>query len=44
VVVTPRDDFTDLLDLYPALARGVVRVLVRRLRAATEESAVLDPS
>ena len=44
VVVTPRDDFADLLDLYPALARGVVTVLVRRLRAANEESAVLDPS
>jgi ATP/ADP translocase len=31
-----RDDFQDLLDLNPALARGVIRVLVQRLRVATE--------
>lgn len=31
-----RDDFQDLLDLHPALARGVIRVLTQRLRVATE--------
>ncbi len=31
-----RDDFQDLLDLNPALARGVIRVLTQRLRVATE--------
>lgn len=30
-----RDDFQDLFDLYPSLARVVMRVLVQRLRAAT---------
>ncbi len=32
-----RDDFQDLLDLHPALAKGVIRVLTRRLREANEE-------
>ena len=31
-----RDDFQDLLDLHPALARGIIRVLTQRLRVATE--------
>ena len=31
-----RDDFQDLLDMHPALARGVIRVLTQRLRVATE--------
>lgn len=31
-----RDDFQDLLDLHPALARGVIRVLTQRLRAAND--------
>lgn len=34
-----RDDFQDLLDLHPALARGVIRVLTQRLRVATEQVA-----
>ena len=32
-----RDDFQDLLDLHPALAKGVIRVLTHRLREANEE-------
>ena len=28
-----REDFQDLLELYPALAKGVIRVLVGRVRA-----------
>ncbi len=28
-----REDFQDLLDLYPALAKGVIKVLVQRVRA-----------
>jgi len=31
-----RDDFQDLLDLHPALARGVIRMLTKRLRVANE--------
>jgi hypothetical protein len=31
-----RDDFQDLLDLHPPLARGIIAVLTRRLRAANE--------
>jgi HEAT repeat protein len=31
-----RDDFQDLLDLHPTLARGVIRVLTKRLRMANE--------
>ncbi len=31
-----RDDFQDLLDLHPVMARGVIRVLTQRLRNATE--------
>ena len=31
-----RQDFQDLLDLHPALAKGVIRVLTSRLRDATE--------
>jgi len=34
-----RDDFQDLLDMHPALARGVIRVLTQRLRVATEHVA-----
>ncbi|MBM4345451.1 MAG: cyclic nucleotide-binding domain-containing protein [Deltaproteobacteria bacterium] len=34
-----RDDFQDLLDMHPALARGVIRVLTQRLRVATEQKA-----
>jgi hypothetical protein len=34
-----RDDFQDLLDMHPALARGVIRVLTQRLRHATEQAA-----
>ena len=34
-----RDDFQDLLDMHPALARGVIRVLTQRLRVATEQQA-----
>lgn len=34
-----RDDFQDLLDMHPALARGVIRVLTQRLRHATEQVA-----
>ena len=29
-----RDDFQDLLELYPTLAKGVIRVLVGRVRAS----------
>lgn len=36
LLVIARDDFQDLLDLHPALARGVIRVLTQRLRVATE--------
>ena len=32
-----RDDFQDLLDMHPALARGIIRVLTQRLRHATEQ-------
>ncbi|MCO4763025.1 MAG: cyclic nucleotide-binding domain-containing protein [Myxococcales bacterium] len=32
-----RDDFQDLLDLHPALAKGVIRVLTARLRDATDQ-------
>jgi HEAT repeat protein len=32
-----RDDFQDLLDTHPALARGVIRVLTQKLRTATEQ-------
>ena len=38
-----RDDFQDLLDLHPALARGVIRVLTQRLRAANEHAAEAKP-
>ena len=31
------DDFQDLLDLHPALAKGVIRVLTARLRDATDQ-------
>jgi len=31
-----RQDFQDLLDLHPALAKGVIQVLTARLRDATE--------
>jgi hypothetical protein len=31
-----RDDFQDLLDMHPALARGIIRVLTQRLRATNE--------
>ncbi len=34
-----RDDFQDLLDMHPALARGVIRVMTQRLRVATEHAA-----
>ncbi len=34
-----RDDFQDLLDLHPALAKGVIRVLTARLRDATDQQA-----
>ncbi len=34
-----RDDFQDLLDMHPALARGVIRVMTQRLRVATEQKA-----
>lgn len=30
-----REDFQDLLELYPALAKGVIRVLVERVRASS---------
>jgi hypothetical protein len=36
LLVLAREDFQDLLDLHPALARGVIRVLTQRLRNATE--------
>ncbi len=39
-----RDDFQDLLDLHPALARGVIRVLTQRLRAANEHAAEAKPA
>lgn len=32
-----RDDFQDLLDMHPALARGIIRVLTQRLRAAGDQ-------
>jgi len=32
-----RDDFQDLLDLHPALAKGVITVLTARLRDATDQ-------
>ena len=32
LVATARDDFNDLLELYPALARTIANVLVARLR------------
>ncbi len=31
-----RDDFQDLLDMHPALARGIIRVLTHRLRGAQD--------
>ncbi|MBI5610473.1 MAG: cyclic nucleotide-binding domain-containing protein [Deltaproteobacteria bacterium] len=31
-----RDDFQDLLDMHPALARGIIRVLTQRLRGAQD--------
>jgi ATP/ADP translocase len=31
-----RDDFQDLLDLYPALAKGIIRTLTQRLRVAND--------
>lgn len=34
-----REDFQDLLDLHPALAKGVIRVLTQRLRDATDQQA-----
>jgi CRP/FNR family transcriptional regulator, cyclic AMP receptor protein len=34
-----REDFQDLLDLHPALAKGVIRVLTHRLRDATDQQA-----
>ena len=34
LVATPREDFLDLLELYPAIARAVASVLVTRLREA----------
>ncbi len=34
-----REDFQDLLDLHPALAKGVIRVLTSRLRDATDQQA-----
>ena len=30
-----REDFLDLLDLYPALAKSVISVLIGRLRSTT---------
>lgn len=36
LLAVSRDDFNDLLDLNPALAKGVIRVLTRRLRRTTE--------
>ncbi|MSP92018.1 MAG: cyclic nucleotide-binding domain-containing protein [Myxococcales bacterium] len=38
VLVISRDDFQDLLDMHPALARGVIRVLTQRLRAQTQSA------
>jgi CRP-like cAMP-binding protein len=38
LVATARDDFNDLLDLYPALARAIAAVLAGRLREATLHS------
>lgn len=34
-----REDFQDLLDLHPALGKGVIRVLTQRLRDATDQQA-----
>lgn len=31
-----RDDFQDLLDLHPALAKGIIRTLTQRLRVAND--------
>jgi CRP-like cAMP-binding protein len=36
LVATAREDFVDLLDLYPALARAVAGVLAGRLREANK--------
>lgn len=39
-----RDDFQDLLDLHPALARGVIRVLTQRVRSANAQQTGQRPS
>lgn len=36
VLATPQEDFQELLNLYPMLARQIAEVLGQRLRAATE--------
>jgi putative Mg2+ transporter-C (MgtC) family protein len=36
LLVIARDDFQDLLELHPALARGIIRVLTHRLRIANQ--------
>ena len=39
-----RDDFQDLLDLHPALARGVIRVLTQRVRSANAQQTGQRPA
>ena len=38
VLAASREDFYDLLDLYPELAHGIARVLVARLREANKRT------
>jgi len=36
VLTVAREDFHDLLDLYPGIARQIAAVMVERLRAAVD--------